>query len=295
MIYFFITLGVVLVIAVTLFLVALHLGFRAPRNRETITPESLNIPFQEVSIPAVRDKQLYGWLLPVSESKETLIILHGWGGNAELMLPIAEPFYNAGINILLIDARGHGNSDSDTFASLPRFAEDLGSAIDWLKKHHSECTEKIAVLGHSVGAGAVLFEASRRDDIHAVISISAFAHPEWMMQRFLQSVHLRGVRLPKILIRFIMRYVEWVIGHSFSTIAPLHTVCKIATPILVVHGKDDSTVPVDDARAILDNCPEPHISLLEIDDAGHESVEKIELHSEKLVNFLQNSGFRVNR
>ena len=206
--YFLITLVSVLVFVIILFLVTLHLGFRAPRIRETTTPESLNIPFQEVSIPTLRNKQLYGWLLPVSESKETLVILHGWGGNTELMLPIAVPFYNAGINILLIDARGHGKSDSDTFASLPRFAEDLGSAIDWLKKNEVERTEKIAVLGHSVGAGAVLFEASRREDIHAVISISAFAHPEWMMQRFLQGLHVRGIRLPKILIHFTMRYVE---------------------------------------------------------------------------------------
>ena len=291
--YFLITLLIILVCVVALFLISLHLGFRAPRIRQTTTPESLNIPYQEVSIPTVRNKQLYGWLLLVPESKETLIILHGWGGNTELMLPIADPFYKAGINILLIDARGHGKSDSDTFASLPRFAEDLGSAIDWLKKHETDRTAKVAVLGHSVGAGAVLFEASRRTDIHAVISISAFAHPEWIMQRFLQSVDLRGIRLPKFLIRFTMHYVEWIIGHSFSTFAPLTTVCKINTPILVVHGKDDTIIPIDDARAILDNCPEPHISLLEIDDAGHESVDKIELHAEKLIAFLRKAGFHV--
>ena len=65
MIYFLITLLIILVCVVALFLISLHLGFRAPRIRETTTPESINIPFQEVSIPTVRNKQLYGWLLPV--------------------------------------------------------------------------------------------------------------------------------------------------------------------------------------------------------------------------------------
>lgn len=282
---------IILVIVAVLFVGLLHLGFRAPRIRETKTPDDFGIPFYEVSIPTVTGKQLYGWLLPVSGSSETLVILHGWGSNAELMLPIAIPFYRVGMNILLVDARNHGNSDSDSFSSLPRFAEDLGKAIDWLKQNHTARTKKIALLGHSVGAGAVLFEASKRDDIDAVISVSAFAHPEWMMQRFLKSVHLRGVHLPGFVLNLIMRYVQWIIGHSFSAIAPLHTVCKIVAPILVVHGKDDSIVPVEDARAILANCPEPHITLLEIDDAGHDSVDKIELHGEKLISFLQNAGF----
>ena len=272
-----------------LFLAALHYGFRAPRIREVKTPADVDLPFEEVSIPTVSNKKLFGWLLPVKSSSQTLIILHGWGGNAELMLPLAVPFYQAGMNVLLIDARNHGNSDSDTFSSLPRFAEDLGAAIDWLKRQHPELSTKIAVLGHSVGASAVIYEASKRGDIQAVISISAFAHPEWLMQRFLQGLHWKKLHLPRPVVNFILKYIQWVIGHSFASIAPVHTVCKITAPILLVHGKDDSTVPVEDARAIIKHCPKSNIRLLEIDDAGHESVDKIEEHADKLVQFLKRS------
>lgn len=275
-----------IILFISLFLVTLHVVFRAPRNRQTGTPKDRGIDYLEISIPSVAGKQLFAWLLPVQDSVETLVILHGWGGNTELMLPLAMPFYRAGMNILLIDARNHGNSDSATFSSLPRFAEDLGHSIDWLKYNHPQQSKKIAVLGHSVGASASLFEASKRSDIDAVISISAFAHPEWLMQRYLQSFHL-----PQVVINAVLRYTEWLIGHSFSTIAPLDTVCSISSPILLVHGKDDKIVPVEDARAIIKNCPEPHITLLEIDDAGHDSVEKIEQHGSELIQFLRQSGF----
>ena len=281
-----------LVVGLTLFLflVALHLGFRAPRTRETKTPVDFGVnDYREVLVPSVAGKKLFSWLLPVENSTEIIIILHGWGGNAELMMPVAMPFYKAGLNVLLIDSRGHGNSDSDTFSSLPRFAEDLGKAIGWIKSEHPSRTEKIALLGHSVGAGAVLLEASRRNDIDAVISVSAFAHPEWMMQRYLKHFHLPG-----FLIIIVLRYVEWVIGHSYSSFAPLSTVCRIESPVLIVHGKEDTTVPIDDAYTIIEMCPEPHLEIFEVDDAGHESVDKIEEHATFLIDFLGRSGFHTS-
>ena len=290
---------ITLIIIGALFVTILHFGFSAPRIKETGTPELIGIPFQEVSIPTVskskkKTKKLFAWLLPVENSTETLVILHGWGGNAEMMLPIAAPFHKAGINILLIDSRNHGNSDPDSFSSMPRFAEDLNKSVDWLKQNHPNKSQKIAVLGHSVGASAVLLAASKNKDIDAVISISAFAHPEWLMQRFLENLHLRSLRLPQVLIALILRYIQWIIGHSFVDIASLHVVCDVEVPILLVHGKEDTVVPIEDARAIIDHCPDPHITLFEIDDAGHESVDKIELHAERLITFLRDSGLLNN-
>ena len=279
---------IIALLIVVIFLLALHLGFKAPRTRETKTPKDFAIDYQEVSIPTISgnnsSKKLFGWLLAVKDSHTTIIILHGWGGNAEWMLPIAKPFYQAGMNVLLIDSRCHGNSDGAMFSSLPRFAEDMGSAIDWLKDKHPKRSQKLALLGHSVGAGAVLLEASRRKDIDAVISVSAFAHPEWMMKRYLGSFHI-----PKLLINLILAYVQWLIGLRFACFAPISTVCKINAPVLIVHGKADTIVPIDDAHAIIKHCPEPHITLFEVDEAGHESVDKFEEHSDKLIDFLEKS------
>ena len=138
-------------------------------------------------------------------------MLHEWGSNAELMLPIAAPLRRAGLTVLLCDARNHGPSDSDTFSSLPRFAEDLGQAIAWLKRHYPGRAERIAVLGHSVGAGAALFEAARNPDIAAVISPGAFAHPAEVTRRT-----LRRLCLPRFVTLLVIRYVKRVIGHRFD-------------------------------------------------------------------------------
>lgn len=275
-----------LAVLIGLLLAAVHLGFQAPRIREQGTPGNLGLAYETVHIPSISGKRLFAWLLPVPGAGTSIIILHGWGGNAELMLPMALPFHRAGINVLLIDARNHGNSDADSFSSMPRFAEDLDHAIDWLRQHHPGRTQRLALLGHSVGAGAALLIASNRRDIAAVISVSAFAHPEWMMKRSLQRFHL-----PVLVRDFILGYVQWIIGHRFGDIAPMRAVCKIACPVLLVHGRADTIVPVEDARIMAKNCPGSQLTLLEIDDAEHDSIDRIEQHGFELVNFLRQEGF----
>jgi len=265
-----------------LLLLAIHLGFRPPRIVETVTPADHGIQFTPVDIPTVGGKRLFAWLLPATRQAPVIIILHGWGGNAELMLPVARPFLKAGMNVLLVDSRNHGGSDPDSFSSLPRFAEDVGCAADWVNSHFNNPSQKIVLLGHSVGAGAVLLEASRRDDISAVISISAFAHPEWMMRRYLERFHL-----PELLLNGILRYVEWVIGHRFEQIAPVNTLGDISCPVLLVHGMADNTVPVSDAKALSHAAD---IELLLVDDAGHDSVDRIEEHGVRLIHFLVKAG-----
>jgi len=275
------SLSLLLLLGAAVIPAGVHLGFRAPRIRETGTPADLGLDYQEVRIATVRCRHLFGWLLPAPGADRTVVLLHGWGSNAELMLPLAVPLRHAGLNVLLFDARNHGNSDGDSFSSLPRFAEDLGSAIAWLRRHHPGRAERIAVLGHSVGAGAALFEASRNPDISAVVSIAAFAHPAEVTERYLRHLHIPGP-----ITRLVVRYVEWIIGHRFDCIAPINTCPCIACPVLLVHGTNDQTVPVDDARRIAARCDGAAVQLLEIEDAQHDSTEPIERHSGDLLRFL---------
>jgi uncharacterized protein len=270
-----------IVIVAALIPAGVHFGFRAPRLRETGSPADYDLAFEELRIPTVRGRHLFGWLLAAPGATCTIVVLHGWGSNAELMLPLAAPLRRAGFNLLVCDARSHGRSDADSFSSLPRFAEDLGMAIAWLKDRHPRRADRIAVLGHSVGAGAALFEASRNTDIAAVISIAAFADPAQVTAGYLRPLHF-----PSLLIRLVSRYVEWIIGYRFSAIAPMITVRSITCPILLVHGTADQTVAVDDAHRILANCGAPYARLLEIGGAGHNSVDQIERHLDDLLGFL---------
>lgn len=219
-------------------------GLAAPRVVESGWPADL--PWHEVTVPTVNDKNLHGWFLSAGDGRPALVVMHGWGGNAAMMLPLAAPLYAAGYSLLLVDARCHGRSDDDSFASLPRFAEDIEAALCWLAGRPEVDPLAIGVIGHSVGAGAALLAASRQPAIRAVISLAAFAHPAAMMRRWLAGMHIPFWPLGA----YIVAYVQRVIGYRFDDIAPCNTIARLRCPTLIVHGLEDDTVPVAEARQI---------------------------------------------
>lgn len=181
--------------------------------------------------------------------------------------------------MLLLDARCHGRSDDEAFTSMPRFAEDIAAGLAWLRTQPGIAADRLALLGHSVGAAAALLHASRHHDVRAVISLSAFVHPREVMRRFMAE---KRVPYP-VLGWYVMRHVQRVIGASFDAIAPINTIVGVRCPILLVHGRGDTTVPVGDAKRLL--AASSHARMLLV-DGDHDLRAAIAAHAQRLVDFL---------
>ena len=271
----------------------LHWGIRkglaAPRVANDSTPAALGLKADEVRIATANARQVHAWLIRAPQQEQerdrpqaAVVVVHGWGGNAALMLPLARPLHEAGFAALFIDTRCHGASDDDRFTSLPRFAEDAEHAFAWLAAQPGIDPQRIALLGHSVGAGAVLFAASRTPQVAAVVSVAAFSHPVAMMRRLLAAK-----RLPeRPLGRYILDYVQKTIGHRFDDIAPLTTIARIRRPVLLVHGEDDEVVPIVEARQIYAARGDTPVELMTI-AGNHDSFADLEGHIDQLTGFLQ--------
>ena len=281
----------VLMAVIGAILLAWYLGFPRTRERERSDPSALGLPFEQLRIRSVANKQLFAWFLPHERATQTVVIMHGWGANIELMLPLAAPLYQKGLNVLLFDARNHGSSDGHGHSSMVRFAEDLHHALTWLRTHRPHQSERIAIMGHSVGAAASILEVSQRQDVQALVAISSFAHPQELMTRYWQSLHL-----PNWLIHYLHIYIQWMIKHRFAEVAPIKRIQSIDCPVLLIHGTADEAIPIDDTRAIFQTALAAgrDVTLCEIPDAGHASVEKIETHSDVLSQFLTRAGFRIH-
>lgn len=268
-------------------------GLRAPRiaHVQALTEHGIAAAaVQQVRLAGPRGKQLSGWLVSPARARPrpatampaapAVLVMHGWGANASLMGSVAAPLHAAGFAVLLLDARCHGSSDDEPFTSMPRFAEDIAAGLAWLRAQPGIDAHRLALLGHSVGAGACLLHASHHRDVCAVVSLSAFAHPTEVMKRLLADN-----RVPYPVIGwYVLRHVQRVIGTTFDAIAPVHTIAQVRCPVLLVHGNHDATVPVSDARRLL-AAASGHAQLLLI-DGDHDLREALDSHGQELVDFL---------
>lgn len=277
--------GVVTIAALSLmaFNAAIRVWMRAPRISAKDDPSAFGLPFRDVLLPTSNHKLIHGWYIPAADSRPapTLIVLHGWGSNSEMMLPLADPFYHAGYALLFVDARNHGASEGDSFSSLPRFAEDLESALDWLLQQPETDTARIGLIGHSVGAAAALLVASRRKEIAAVVSLAAFAHPERIMRRYLASRSVPFIPFGW----YTLSYIQHVIGYSFEDIAPQNSIGDINCPVLLAHGMGDLTVPVEEAELLHSQSRKENTYLLLV-DGDHENYEGLRSRVDEVLGFV---------
>jgi len=247
-------------------------------------PGELGLHARSVHLNGPNGLRLFAWYVPPLTQPNpapAVALMHGWGGNASTLLPAAQALHAAGYAVLLPESRNHGRSSRDDHSSLPRFADDLDRALDWLAAQPEVNPQRLAALGHSVGGAAVLLVASRRPGLAAAVSVGAFAHPEQVMRRWLAAY-----RVPYWPLGWLVnRYVEWVIGTRFSRIAPLATLSQARCPVLLLHGAQDTTVPLADAQALIAQRGTANAHLLTL-DGTHEAFADPAAAEQAVLGFL---------
>ncbi|MGB8357654.1 MAG: alpha/beta fold hydrolase [Bacteroidales bacterium] len=108
-------------------------------------------------------------------SPPTLILLHGFPGNANSPYGLAERLTKNGINVLVFNYEGSFNSEG--IFSWENCMNDIGVALSFLKQkkniqQFSIDTSKIIVCGCSMGAAFALSAAVHNTDITKIIAVA---------------------------------------------------------------------------------------------------------------------------
>ena len=234
-----------------------------------------------------RGQRLAAWLAvpqtaagPAHARHPVVVALHGWGANAATLWDVVQPLVAGGMAVALFDTSCHGDSADEAFSSLPRFAEDLGDVVQALQLEPTVDTARVALLGHSVGAAAVVLHAARQGGVRAVVALALFADPQDMMWRWLDE-H----RIPRRWIgQAIVEEVQSIIGERYAHIAPEAMLPRVACPVLLVHARQDTVVPVEDAQRLQAVLREGDMLVV---DGDHDLRDALRPHAHRLVAFLQ--------
>ncbi|SDS43241.1 dienelactone hydrolase family protein [Actinoplanes derwentensis] len=108
-----------------------------------------------------------------------VVVAHGFSGSARLMEPFGDSLAARGYVVVLLDFAGHGantgplpDQTAGTDESTRVLQHDLDVALAHLRSLPDVDPARIAMVGHSMGAGAVTRYAADHPDVTATVAIS---------------------------------------------------------------------------------------------------------------------------
>ena len=202
---------------------------------------------------------------------DAIVLLHGWSGSCAPDIVEYGPFLRRTAGVLGLDFRGHGESEAAPTTFGLREVEDVAGALAWLGERG---IERVALVGMSMGgttaiaAVAVLGDGSlpsadadlavaahvappRRPRIVAVVADSVA--PELVVPI---ASRLRGPARRLVASRLLDAATR-TLGADPRETEPRRIVGLLeGTPLLLISGEADSTVPLADARRLAAAAPD---------------------------------------
>jgi uncharacterized protein len=232
--------------------------------RRALTPElvrNADIAFahlhaQRADFPVIaRDGvTLRGWKVRAAEPNgDWGLLFHGVADNRTGVVEHSLLLLSAGYNVVMMDARAHGESDGAmaTYGWIER--HDTQAIVDALES--SEHPRHLLALGESMGAGIALQSAAVEPRIEAVVAEASFANLREA------SYDYAGLRRFPWLGKTLFAPGTWTMIYRAGKIAnlppaevsPVKAVAERAFPVLLICDGADVALPCRHTKMIFDS------------------------------------------
>lgn len=183
--------------------------------------------------------------IPASKkTPKTAIILHGYMNSKDDMAAYASLFHQLGYNVLLPDARGHGQSQGNYVGYGWREKSDVKK---WTKKviAHNSKKSKIVIFGVSMGGATTMMTSGLKmpAQVKGYIEDCGYTNAKDEIEHEAQDLYSMPAfpRFPLVeILSGITRLRAGYFLKDADSIGQLH---KNHKPMLFIHGSKDSFVP----------------------------------------------------
>lgn len=202
--------------------------------------------------------------LDYQNSQNTIIFSHWLWANKKNFYEYARSYYYLWYNVLIFDFRWHGQSQWQTTSFWYNEAKDIFAWYNYLKTHYPEKSQKIIWVWYSMWAAATIFAQEKYKIFDKIILDSPYASLNDMIKNvygYFPNFY------QKYLSSFSNLFSKWLINIALLEINPWEAVKNIQSPILLFHCKEDSLIPMEQSKKIIQD--NPNISSHFFDNCSH--------------------------
>ena len=238
---------------------------------------------EDLYINSIDELKLHAnYIKAEEESHKYAIVIHGINSDSRYMGNYAEHYHKMGINVLLPDDRGFGESEGD-YTGYGYF--DRFDVLEWI--YHIRKMDKAAhILLHGVSMGAAITlmttgEKLPENVIFAVADSSYTSLYEEFANVYKQGKHL----IPFPVTFFIIRVLTLIrCGYDIKKVDVLSAVERSKTPTLFIHGDEDKFIDPQMCARLYEKCAAPKQYCLIL---GADHVEGVYVDPEKYWNKIE--------
>ena len=193
-------------------------------------------------------------------------MLHGYRGDYTGALCLAEPYYEAGYQVIAPDLRACGESEGSYVGMGWLDREDILQWIDYITVRDPQA--EIVIHGISMGAATTMMTAGETtpDAVKAFVEDCGYTS---VWDVFSSELQLR-FGLPEFPILYTASAVAKLqAGYSFTEASALQQVGHCEKPMLFIHGTADDFIPYEMMDALYNAKPGDNKAELTAEGAGH--------------------------
>jgi uncharacterized protein len=247
-------------------------------------PEEVTIPSRDAGI------RISGWWVPAADpAAPAVVVVHGHTAckrDPDVLLP-AGMLHRAGVSVLLIDLRDHGDSTDEDgrYAGGTEEYRDVLGAWDWLRNVQSLPAERIGLLGVSLGAATVLIASGEEPAVAATWEDSSYADIGVAIR-----AELARNGYPELL-EVGVALVQLISGDDLRSRSPLLAVSKMTgRNLFITHGTADDRLSVQYAYQLIAAAEAAGVKVESwiVPDAGHTQAMRLDRkqYERQLVEFF---------
>lgn len=202
-----------------------------------------------------------------------VILIHGWGGRAAQMAPLAQMMAGRGFCAIAPDITGHGDSP-DHFSSWAHFIGDPVSLAAQMPEPLYAC------IGHSAG-GLAMMAARNQHGLSAnrFVCICAPSHPYPPI-----TVVSKRLKPPQPLLDRLRDHIAVPFGHSWTELEAAQAYAGAGRNSLLIYDINDRYLDGGDGQRIAAQSPDAQ--QITIDGNGHQKILTSPLLARAVTEFL---------